>query len=108
MPNALTPSPLVRPLAAALISIAATAPSFAQTRFAQAQITPQMRSEAMSLMQICRGDYDRLCSGIMPGGGRILACLENRSSLLSPACAQAMPRAEALKDSAVAGGVMPK
>jgi hypothetical protein len=88
---------------ALLISLAATAPSRAQ-----GQPTPQMRSEAMSLMQVCRGDYDRLCIGTAPGGGRVLACLQSHASQLSAACAQAMPRAEALKNRAAAAGAMPK
>ena len=88
---------------AALLTFAATMPARAQS-----QPTPQMRSEAMTLMQICRGDYDRLCSGVMPGGGRVIACLQSNASQLSAACAQAMPRAEALRNSATAAGVMPK
>ena len=75
---------------------------------AQAQVSPQMRGEAIALMQVCRGDYDRLCAGVQPGGGRVLACLQNHASQLSAACGQAMPRAQALKDSAAAAGVMPK
>jgi hypothetical protein len=93
----------IRTLAVVFVSVAATAPPIAH-----AQVPPQMRSEAMSLMQLCRGDYDRLCSSVQPGGGRILACLQNHASQLSAACGAAMPRAEALKNSAVAGGVMPK
>ena len=103
MPNVLQSITLTPTVAAILISFAVTAPSHAQ-----GQPTPQMRSEAMTLMQICRGDYDRLCSGIMPGGGRVLACLQSHTSELSAACAQAMPRAEALKNSAAAGGMLPK
>jgi len=67
-----------------------------------------MRSEAMALMQICRGDYDRLCSGVAPGGGRVLACLQSHANQLSAGCAQAMPRAEALRNSATTAGAMPK
>ncbi len=105
MSNVISSTPLARILAAALVTATATVPSLAR---AQVQVTPQMRNEAISLMQICRGDYDRLCGGVLPGGGRILACLQAHGSQLSLACAQAMPRAEALKDSAIAGGVMPK
>lgn len=75
---------------------------------AQSQPTPQMRSEAMALMQICRGDYDRLCSGVTPGGGRVLACLQSHANQLSAGCAQAMPRAEALRNSATTAGAMPR
>ena len=67
-----------------------------------------MRGEAIALMQVCRGDYDRLCAGVRPGGGRVLACLQSHTNQLSIACGQAMPRAQALKDSAAAAGVMPK
>jgi hypothetical protein len=57
---------------------------------------------------VCRGDYDRLCGGVTPGGGRILACSQGHASQLSALCMQAMPRAEARKNLAIAGGVMPK
>ena len=98
-----TRSPHIFKLAAGLVAFAAIAPSVAD-----AQVSTQMRSEAMALMQICRADYDRLCSGVQPGGGRILACLQNHANQLSTACAQSMPRAEALKNSATASGVLPK
>jgi hypothetical protein len=100
------PSRRILTLASALVAGAALAPSIVRAQVAQ--ISPQMRSEAMALMQICRGDYDRLCSGVQPGGGRILACLQNHANQLSAACAQSMPRAEALKNNATASGVMPK
>ena len=87
----------------ALAALAVPSPSNAQ-----GQIPPQMRSEALALLQLCRADSDRLCAGVVPGGGRILACLQGQMSQLSPACAQAMPRAEALKNGATAAGVMPK
>lgn len=74
----------------------------------RAQLSTQMRSEAKALMQICRSDYDRLCAGVQPGGGRVLACLQNKSGELSPACAQALPRAQSLRDSAAAAGKLPK
>ena len=62
----------------------------------------------MALMQVCRGDYDRLCGSVVPGGGRILACLQDHAGQISSGCAKAMPRAQSLRDSAVAAGVMPK
>jgi hypothetical protein len=103
MSHFLMSSPLFRTLAVAPFAVTAIAMSIAH-----AQVSPQMRSEAMSLMQVCRGDYDRLCGGVQPGGGRVLACLQNHAGQLSAACGQAMPRAEALKNSAAAAGVMPK
>lgn len=95
--------PVTRSFLASIIATAAFIPSFAA-----AQVPPEMRREATSLMQLCRGDYDRLCSGVTPGGGRVLACLQAHSDKLNPACAEALPRAEALRDAAVKTGVMPK
>ena len=94
--------------ALALAGLALASAAFLVAAAAQTQISPQMRGEAMTLMQICRGDYDRLCAGVQPGGGRVLACLQNQADQLSAACGQAMPRAQALKDSAAAAGAMPK
>ena len=34
----------------------------------------------------CKGDYDSLCKGTMPGGGRVLACLNKQHDKLSEAC----------------------
>ena len=34
----------------------------------------------------CKADYERYCSGVMPGGGRIIACLNKQRDALSPAC----------------------
>lgn len=75
---------------------------------AQAQVPSEMRTEALSLMRVCRADYDRLCSDATPGGGRILACLQSHAAQLSIACAQAIPRAQTLRDRAITAGVMPK
>ena len=75
---------------------------------AAAQAPPEMRSEAMTLMRLCRSDYDRLCRGVLPGGGRILACLQSHAGALSRPCAQVMGRAQVLKDKAAAAGVLPR
>jgi len=93
--------------AASIIAIAGFIPALALAQ-SQAPVPPEMRSEALSLMQLCRSDYDRWCSGVTPGGGRILACLQAHSAQLNSACAGALPRAEALRDRAIANGVMPK
>ena len=36
----------------------------------------------------CKGDYDKFCKGTMPGGGRVLACLNKQHDKLSDACKQ--------------------
>ncbi len=56
--------------------LAATAPAFA------ADSTPN---------QACRDDVRKHCSGVKPGGGRALACLEQHESVLSATCQAALP-----------------
>jgi len=34
----------------------------------------------------CKGDYETLCKGTIPGGGGILACLNKQHDKLSDAC----------------------
>jgi hypothetical protein len=36
----------------------------------------------------CKGDYDKFCKATMPGGGRLLACLNKQHDQLSNACKQ--------------------
>ena len=34
----------------------------------------------------CKADYDKYCAGMLPGGGRIVACLNKQQNQLSDAC----------------------
>ena len=62
-------------VAASLIGTAAALPSLAQDARSQAR-------------EACGADYRRLCAGVMPGGGRIRKCLDDRADALSSRCKQ--------------------
>jgi hypothetical protein len=87
----------------ALAGLASVSAALPVACSAQTQVSPQTRREAIALMKVCRGDYDRLCASVRPGGGRVLACLQNHANQLSAACGQALPRAQSLRASAAAG-----
>lgn len=91
-----------------LMSALVLAGATSSTVRAETLVPTQLRSEARALMQVCRNDYNRLCSKVAPGGGRIIACLQAHASELNSACAQAIPRAQALKDNAAPSGATAK
>jgi orotidine-5'-phosphate decarboxylase len=66
---------------AALVLASATAPLAAQDRGA--------------MRQACGQDVARLCPGVKPGGGRILACFKEKAAELSPGCRSALKQAQA-------------
>jgi hypothetical protein len=61
--------------------------------FALPVATPTLAQDANATMKACRGDARSLCSGMRPGEGRVIACLEKNKEKLSPACAAALPQA---------------
>jgi len=42
----------------------------------------------------CMGDYQKYCKSVMPGGGRIIACLAKESDKLAPACKKVLEAAQ--------------
>lgn len=42
----------------------------------------------------CKGDYEKFCSNVMPGGGRIVACLSKEGAKLTDACKAALSAAQ--------------
>ena len=73
------------------ITIATAALLFTSGAFAQEQDLTAARRDA------CMSDYEKFCKGVMPGGGRIIACLTKESDKLTPACKTALTEAEAEK-----------
>ena len=43
-------------------------------------------------MKYCRADIQRLCAGIEPGGGRIVACLKQHMNEVSIGCGKALQK----------------
>jgi hypothetical protein len=52
-------------------------------------------AQAQSAREACKADYQTFCSGIQPGGGRILECLKQNFPKLSPDCQAALEKAKA-------------
>ena len=38
----------------------------------------------------CKADYDKFCAGIAPGGGKVIACLNDKRDQLSVSCKTAL------------------
>jgi hypothetical protein len=71
----------------ALVVLAIVAASAAAPLAAAPQIPPELE-------RACRADYQRLCRGVFPGGGRILQCLRDKAAQVSDPCKAAIAKAE--------------
>ena len=71
------------------IAIATSALLFASGAFAQ-ELTAAQRDA-------CMGDYEKYCKSVVPGGGRIIACLAKESDNLTPACKKVLAEAQSRK-----------
>jgi Cysteine rich repeat len=45
-----------------------------------------VKQEVVAAIAACTPDAEKLCPGVKPGGGRVLRCLHQNESKLSPAC----------------------
>ncbi len=48
------------------------------------------KEKAKEFKEACKDDAHKLCNGVQQGGGRILQCLSQHESELSPACKEQM------------------
>lgn len=73
-------------------------PALAQT--APMTLTPEMRAA----METCRPDVERLCPGVQPGDGRIMACMREHRREIGQPCRSALLTAAAAREDATGGG----
>jgi hypothetical protein len=62
---------------------------------AACSLSPAVAAAERSAMQACRADTQKLCAGVSPGGGRIVACLRTNEAQLSADCKSQLGAAEA-------------
>jgi Cysteine rich repeat len=60
------------------VAVFILATGFSGAAFAQA-LTAEQRAA-------CQADFDKYCKGTVPGGGRIIACLNKQRDQISDAC----------------------
>lgn len=46
----------------------------------------EMKGAVREISAACKGDVEKLCKDVKPGGGRILACLKKQSDQVSDQC----------------------
>lgn len=72
-----------------------------------ALIAATASSALASDLSACRADAARLCAGVEPGGGRILACFKQHPSELSQGCKEALADLKAERGGGPAAGAAP-
>jgi Cysteine rich repeat len=51
---------------------------------------PSALAQQAQAMKYCKADYERLCPGVQPGGGRIIGCLKAHKEEISIGCGKAL------------------
>jgi len=57
---------------------------------ALASAAPDAFAQQAAAMRYCKADYERLCPGVQPGGGRIIRCLKAHKEEISIGCGKAL------------------
>ena len=57
---------------------------------ALASAAPSAFAQQAAAMKYCKADYERLCPGVQPGGGRIIGCLKAHKEEVSIGCGKAL------------------
>ncbi|MGB8294948.1 MAG: cysteine rich repeat-containing protein [Polyangia bacterium] len=58
------------------------------------KLVERVETAIREVHEACGGDVEKLCQGIRPGGGRILACLKSHEAELSGPCKAVLARKE--------------
>lgn len=64
------------------IAVVACVVGFSTAGFAQ--------NQRGAMREACKADFEKFCSGVSPGGGRIVECLNKQHDSLSEACKTAL------------------
>src|SRR5271170_2408886 len=71
--------------------------------YCAAAVAPNARADDSAVMAVlragCADDAKKLCAGVQPGGGRILACLKDHKDSLSDQCKQTAQQAASMSGS---------
>ena len=51
---------------------------------------PSAFAQQAAAMKYCKADFERLCPGVQPGGGRIIGCLKAHKEEISIGCGKAL------------------
>jgi len=54
----------------------------------------EAKQKVQDFADACRGDLDKFCKGVKPGGGAIAKCLKENENSLSPACKERVSKIE--------------
>jgi hypothetical protein len=63
--------------------------------FAATTLVTGQTAFAADALTYCKSDVARLCPGVQPGGGRIIACLKEHKMEVSVGCAKAVQKMKA-------------
>jgi hypothetical protein len=53
-------------------------------------VPPMRPRAAFAILRLCSADQRQFCSGVEPGGGRMISCLAQNAAALSPRCYAAL------------------
>lgn len=82
-------------IARSMFAAAALAAIFESAAMAQ-QLPPQANHPAVKeAASVCAPDISKYCSGVMPGGGRIVRCLASNEANITPDCKASILKAKA-------------